>query len=80
MSDMSIFKGFSFTERVKAQLRFEFFNVFNHPVLGYPGSNDSNCIDCISSKDGSAGNNGYITHLQEGTSQRQMQIGLRISF
>lgn len=69
MADASLFKGFNFTERVKAQLRFEFFNVFNHPVLGYPNS----CIDC-------GGNSGYITSLQEGTSQRQMQVGFRISF
>ena len=74
MSDMSIFKGFSFTERVKAQLRFEFFNVFNHAVIGYPGNGDNNCIDCT------GGNNGYITKLQEGTQPRQMQLGLRISF
>ena len=67
---MSLFKSFGITERVKAQLRFEFFNVFNHPVLGGP----NNCIDC------QGGNNGFITGLQEGTSQRQLQIGFRLSF
>ncbi|MBI3477448.1 MAG: TonB-dependent receptor [Acidobacteria bacterium] len=76
MADMSVFKSFSFTETVKAQLRFEFFNVFNHPVLGYPNG----CVDCIDSGTGSVGNNGYITSLQEGTFMRQMQVGLKISF
>ena len=68
MSDMSIFKNFTITERVKAQFQAEFFNVFNHPVYGYP----SNCIDCAGS--------GIITGLQYGTSMRQMQLGARVTF
>jgi hypothetical protein len=69
MSDMSIFKNFSITERVKAQFQAEFFNVFNHPVYNNPGNT---CIDC------SGG--GLITSLLYGTSMRQMQLGARITF
>ncbi len=68
-SDMSLFKNFTFTERVKAQIRFEFFNVFNHPVLALPGDQ---CIDCSGA--------GKITGLEFGTSMRQMQFGARVSF
>ena len=75
-SDMSIFKSFSFTEHVKAQLQFEFFNVFNHAVLATPNG----CVDCVDPKTGSVGNDGYITGLESGTSPRQMQVGLKVSF
>jgi hypothetical protein len=68
MSDMSLFKNFTITERVKAQFQAEFFNVFNHPVYNNP----SNCIDCSGS--------GTITSLLYGTSMRQMQIGARVTF
>lgn len=76
LSDMSIFKSFNFTERVKAQLRFEFFNVFNHPVYATPNT----CVDCIDTGKGTPGNDGRITGLEFGTSMRQMQVGLRVSF
>jgi hypothetical protein len=35
MSDMSIFKNFTITERVKAQFQASFFNVFNHPSMRF---------------------------------------------
>jgi hypothetical protein len=41
--DMSLSKTFNITERVKAQFRFDAYNVFNHPVLGVPGNT---CVDC----------------------------------
>ena len=34
--DFSLFKSFSFTERVKLQFRSEFFNIFNHQNLAIP--------------------------------------------
>ena len=69
MSDMSLFKNFSITERVKAQFQAEFFNVFNHPVYALPGST---CIDC--------GGAGVINSLEFDSQMRQLQFGARITF
>ncbi len=68
MSDMSIFKNFTITERVKAQFQAEFFNVFNHPVYAEP----SNCIDCSG--------NGIINGLEADSMMRQFQMGFRVTF
>ena len=68
LADMSVFKNFSITERVKAQFQMEFFNVFNHKVLNLPG----NCVDCSGS--------GTITSLQGGVAMRQFQLGIRATF
>ena len=69
MSDMSIFKNFTITERVKAQFQAEFFNVFNHPVYALPGNT---CIDCTGA--------GVITSLEADSMMRQMQLGFRVTF
>ncbi len=69
MSDMSIFKNFTITERVKAQFQAEFFNVFNHPVYALPGNT---CIDCSGA--------GVITGLEFDSQMRQMQLGFRVTF
>jgi hypothetical protein len=69
MSDMSIFKNFTITERVKAQFQAEFFNIFNHPVYALPGNE---CIDCSGA--------GVINSLQADSMMRQMQLGFRVTF
>jgi hypothetical protein len=70
MSDMSLFKNFTITERVKAQFQAEFFNVFNHAVYANPGNT---CIDCSGA--------GVITGLfSDSTYMRQMQLGFRVTF
>jgi hypothetical protein len=68
LSDMSIFKNFEITERVKAQFQAEFFNVFNHPIYANPSS----CIDC--------GGNGIINSLEANSQMRQFQMGFRVTF
>lgn len=68
LSDMSIFKNFVITERVKAQFQAEFFNVFNHPVYNGPNS----CIDCQGG--------GIINSLEPDTLMRQFQLGVRVTF
>ena len=78
-SDLSVAKNFNFTERVKAQFRFDAYNVFNHPVLGFSSTQGNTCIDCT-------GNAGQITAIEADASpnapngMRQLQFGLRVSF
>ena len=67
--DFSLFKRYSFRklgEGGQMQLRFEGFNVFNHPQFGQPNSNISNVQV------------GTITFLT--TTMRQLQAGLKIMF
>jgi hypothetical protein len=37
-TDLALRRQFSLTERIKLDLRAEYFNVFNHPMFGSPGS------------------------------------------
>ena len=44
--DMALSKNFTITERVKAQFRFDAYNLFNHPVLALPNG----CVDCAETR------------------------------
>ncbi len=66
--DLTIGKTFTFTERVHAKFSADFFNMFNTPQFNQP---DGNMND--------GGNFGKITSLRF-DSQREVQVGLRISF
>ena len=74
--DMAMSKNFTITERVKAQFRFDAYNVFNHPVLALPGNS---CVDC-------GGSAGQITDIEADAApgspvgMRQLQFGVRITF
>jgi hypothetical protein len=74
--DMAISKSFTITERVKAQFRFDAYNVFNHPVLALPGNT---CVDC-------GGSAGQITDIEADAApgspvgMRQLQFGVRVTF
>jgi outer membrane receptor protein involved in Fe transport len=78
-SDMSLSKSFTVTERIKAQFRFDAYNVFNHVVLGFNSNQGNTCIDCT-------GNAGQITDIEgdgspgSPTGMRQLQFGLRVTF
>jgi len=78
-SDMALSKTFSITERYKAQFRFDAYNVFNHPVLGFNGSQGNTCVDCGS-------DSGRITDIENNNSpgspsgMRQLQFGVRFTF
>jgi len=64
--DVSVLKDTAIAERVKLQLRFEFFNMPNHTNLGNPGSNIS-----------VAGSLGRITSAGD---PRQIQLGAKLNF
>ena len=72
-SNMSLLKNIGITERVTAQFRVDAFNIFNHPVLGFNSNQGNHCIDC-------GGDAGKITSLEQDTTMRQLQFGLRLNF
>ncbi len=65
--DLSLFKNFPITERLKLEFRAEAFNIANHPVFSNPNT------------DISAGNFGQITGTLL-SSERQMQFAARLFF
>jgi hypothetical protein len=76
--DMALSKAFIITERVRAEFRFDAYNIFNHPVLAVPGNT---CVD-------GAGNTnaGQITDIEADSApgspvgMRQLQFGVRLTF
>jgi hypothetical protein len=77
-SDLSLSKSFTITERIRAQFRFDAYNVFNHVVLGFNSNQGNTCIDCTGG--------GQITDIEQDgspgspTGMRQLQFGLRVTF
>jgi hypothetical protein len=66
-------KNFKMTERYILQFRMDAFNVFNHPVLGFSSTQGNTCVDC-------SGNAGQVTDIEQDTTMRQLQFGLRLTF
>ena len=55
--DAALMKNWAFYERFKLQFRFEFFNAFNHPIMGNPDTNPSDStFGEINNGQGSAAN------------------------
>ena len=81
-SDFSLAKNFAITERYSAQFRFDAYNVFNHPVLGFNGNQGNTCVDCA----GLSSNAGQIQDIEGDSSpgspsgMRAIQFGLRFIF
>ncbi|MGA9041733.1 MAG: carboxypeptidase regulatory-like domain-containing protein [Terriglobales bacterium] len=77
--DMSFSKRMNITERVKAELRFEGYNIFNHPHFLNPGTDGAALGNLINQ-----GNFGVIenTYTQPDgtTSARQIQVALKVNF
>jgi hypothetical protein len=75
--DMAISKSFTITERVKAQFRFDAYNLFNHPVLALPNA----CVDCsISSGAGRISDIEADAAPGSPVGMRQLQFGVRLTF
>jgi hypothetical protein len=73
--DFAIFKRTTITERMGVEFRTEFFNLFNHPQFGFPGTNF----------DPAAGNNsangfGTVTSTNTGNTPRLIQFALKFIF
>lgn len=78
--DVSLFKNIAFTERVKAQLRFETFNVFNHTQFVNPGSVNVGASNAGQPLSISAGNIGTFGQFTDTRDPRNMQLGLKVIF
>jgi hypothetical protein len=73
--DFAIFKRTNITERVGLEFRTEFFDLFNHPQFGFPGTNFNPV----------AGNNaangfGTVTSTNTGNTPRLIQFALKLIF
>lgn len=66
--DLSLFKDARFGDRLRAQFRFEVYNLANTTTLGNPVSNIN------------AANFGQITTLRSGTAPRRLQLGVKLTF
>ena len=71
--DISLAKTFAIAERVRAQVRADAFNAFNHFNLGNPNTSLPNL------RDGGTANPNFGKILS-GSGNRTMQLGLRVSF
>ena len=79
--DMSLAKAVRATERVRAEFRFEFFNILNHPNFGPPNSTTPTAgitggFGYAQSTPDAAGNNAVLG--QGGP--RHIQFGLKVNF
>ena len=79
--NMSLNKNFNFTESIRAQLRFEFFNVFNHTQWGNinTGLSAPSPGQAFTNTSGAnyAGSSGQINSVRD---PRQMQVGAKFYF
>jgi len=90
-ADVSLRRKFNITERLKTQLRFEVFNIFNHPNFGDPGAggNGTNTLssplfgqstNMLGRSLGSGGVSGGFSPLYQVGGPRSMQLSLKFLF
>ncbi|HZE27578.1 MAG TPA: carboxypeptidase-like regulatory domain-containing protein [Terriglobales bacterium] len=72
-TDFSLIKRFAITERVGADFRTEFFNLFNHPQFGLPNAD-------LASPFGSQVNGNLGTIIYTVNNPRLIQLALKITF
>lgn len=76
---MTLSKTTSITERVKLELRFEGYNVFNHPHFTNPGADSASLGNNIASPLFGV-SLATATQPDGTTSARQLQVALRLKF
>jgi hypothetical protein len=79
--DLVFSKNIKFTERFNAQLRFEGYNIFNHPNFVNPGDITASSLGNQIGNVGAFGlSNATVGRPDGTTSARQMQVALKLSF
>ncbi len=83
--DLSLRRQFGLTERVKLQLRADFFNVFNHPNFGDPNpvlnqGTFGQSTQTLAQSVGSGGLNGGFNPLYQIGGPRSIQLALKLQF
>jgi hypothetical protein len=76
--DASLFKTIAIKERMSFQLRFEFFNVLNHPALGSPNVSWGTTTQTPAATFGKINNSGAT--LGTAYPMRQIQFGAKFIF
>jgi len=81
--DLSLFKTFQLTERVRLEFRSEFFNILNHPNFNYPGfgGNGVNAVSGSTNFSGGATTFGQIGSTRDNPlDPREIQFALKLYF
>jgi len=79
--DFAVFKKTNITERVGLEFRTEFFNLFNHPVFGFPGTNFAPTTDPVTGAVNNAANSfGTVAGTNPGANPRLIQFALKLVF
>jgi hypothetical protein len=77
-TDFSLIKRFAITERVGADFRAEFFNLFNHPQFGLPNADLAAAFGPNPTPGPVNGTLGKITYTVN--NPRLIQVALKITF
>ena len=81
-ANANITKNFKLTERFNLQFRMDVYNLFNHVALGYSQNQGGGgkCVASLSPTNACGGASGQITDILYGTTMRELQFGLHLSF
>ena len=73
-TDMALLKDTKINEQLRLQFRAEFFNIFNHENFDLPSNNIFSASGVINATAG------RITGTNPGSTPRQIQFGLKLTF